>query len=327
MESDIKILFISAFETPFIRDDLTILEKSFEVRKQIGHGVSAILKIIIGAFSADLLFCWFASVYASIGVAIGKIFGTESIIVVGGVDVAKEKDLGYGIWLSPWRSVLVRYALRHADRVLVVDPSLRTDAINLAGYDGWNIQYIPTGYDSFFWKSVGDKEPVVLTVAVANDVSRFKIKGIDILIEAARRLPQTTFVVIGVNLDLALRLRPPLNIHFHSLMSRVELLPFYRQAKIYCQPSRREGLPNTLCEAMLCECIPIATDVGGNRTAVGDAGLLIPSGDVNALCSAIGEAMRFPAGLGAKARARVVSLFPREKREMELNRIIMELLA
>ena len=41
----------------------------------------------------------------------------------------------------------------------------------------------------------------------------------------------------------------------------------------------REGLPNALCEAMLCECVPVGTDVQGIRTAMGDAGFYVPYGD------------------------------------------------
>jgi len=312
------ILFISAFDTPFIRDDIDLLEKHFIVRRQIGHGPGAILKIAGRAFRCDLVFCWFASVYAFFGVAIGKILGIKSVIVVGGVDVARDEELQYGIWLSPWRARLVRYALRTASRVLVVDPSLKDDAIRLAAYDGRNICYLPTGYDPAAWKPAGVKESMVLTVAVVNDRSRLRVKGIELLVAAARRLPGLTFIVIGVDRGLSEGLEPPLNMRFHPVMRRSELLPYYQRAKVYCQPSVREGLANTLCEAMLCGCVPVASDVGGNRTAVGDAGILIPPRDLESLVAGLQQAVRKSSDAGTKARARIVELFPREKRETEL---------
>jgi glycosyltransferase involved in cell wall biosynthesis len=279
-------------------------------------------KIIIGVFRSDVIFCWFASVYASIGVVFGRVVGIQSIIVVGGVDVAKEKELNYGIWLSAWKSKLVRYALQHADRVLVVDPCLKEDAVRLAKYDGKNIVYLPTGYDVLFWKPMGEKEPIVLTVAVVHDEQRVRLKGIDTLIETARKLPEMQFIVIGTHPELVLKFQPPANMTFHPTMERKSLLPYYRQSKVYCQPSRREGLPNTLCEAMLCGCVPVATEVGGNGTAIGDTGILVPSNDPEALCNALMKAMKSTDDIGAKARSRIVALFPKEKRERDLLRVI-----
>lgn len=312
------ILFVSAFHTPFIQDDIDLLEKHFIVHRQIGHGPGAILKIAGRAFRCDVVFCWFASVYAFVGVAIGKILGIQSIVVVGGVDVAKDRELQYGIWLSPWRAKLVRYALRKASLVLVVDPSLKDEAIRLAAYDGQNIRYLPTGYNPTTWKPAGEKESQVLTVAVVKDRSRLRVKGIDLLVEAARRLPGLSFIVIGVDAGLSRGLQPPLNMRFQTAMRRSELLPYYQRAKVYCQPSLREGLPNTLCEAMLCGCVPVASDVGGNRTAVGETGILIPPRDVDALVEGLQHAIQMRGDAGGKARARIVAMFPPEKRETEL---------
>ena len=51
-------------------------------------------------------------------------------------------------------------------------------------------------------------------------------------------------------------------------IERARLLEYYRRAKVYCQPSRREGLPGALCEAMLCGCYPVVTGTGGMPEAV-----------------------------------------------------------
>lgn len=325
LNRNISILFISAFQAPFVQDDIDVLSKHFVVRKCIGSGILQVIRIILSAFQSDVIFCWFASVYSSVAVAVGKFVGIKAIIVVGGVDVAKEKELGYGIWLSPWKARLLRYAFHHAHRILVVDPSLKEEAMERANYDGANIRYLPTTYDSFFWKPVGIKEPVVLTVAVADDEKRIRLKGIDTLLEAARRLPYTQFIVIGVDPNLTRTLQLPANVNVQSRVERKQLLPYYRQAKVFCQPSLREGLPNTLCEAMLCGCIPVATRVGGNPTAVGDSGVLVPPSNAGALAEGIRQALAMPEEAGAKARARIVALFPKEKRERELVRLVEEL--
>jgi glycosyltransferase involved in cell wall biosynthesis len=313
-----KILLIAAFDAPFIQDDLVILRKHYSVQSQIGHGYRAAAKIAFCVLTADVVYCWFASSYAFIGVLIAYLLGKKSIVITGGVDAAKDQELGYGIWLNPLKARLVRWVYRHASYVLVVDQTLKTKIIELAKYSGNNISCVPTGYDSSFWKPLGVKEQVVLTVAMARDRMTFNRKGIDLLIEAANALPTVQFNVIGTDQALALELRPPLNIKFYSAMARNDLLPFYQRAKVYCQPSRWEGLPNALCEAMSCECVPVTTDVGGNPTAVGHTGFVVPADNVDALTVAIQKALGADQVYGMEARARIVALFPREKRETEL---------
>jgi len=317
-----KILLVSAIDAPFVQDDVEMLQKHFRLQKQIGHGFFAILKIFIHILTCDVVFCWFASVYAFVSVFLSKMFGIKSIVVVGGVDAAKDKELDYGIWLNPWKAKLVRYVFKNASKILVVDPSLKESAVQLAHYEGKNIQYVATGYDANFWKPLGEKEPIVLTVAVVNDERTFRIKGIDLLLDVANKLPDVTFLLIGVNSNLVLKKRPPLNMKFIDKLPRKELLYYYQRAKVYCQPSRREGLANALCEAMLCGCIPVATDVGGNPTAVGDTGILIQASNSEILTEAIKQALSMDENMGIRARARIVSLFPKEKRETEIVRII-----
>ncbi len=318
------IAFISAFHAPFIEEDIDFLRNHFEVRVQIGHGVLALFKVVWAALRSDIIFCWFASVYASVAVVVGRWFGVKSFIVLGGVDVAQDKKLGYGIWTSPWKARLVGYALRNADRILAVDPALKEEAARLAGYGGGNISYLPTGYDCEFWKPAGVKVPLVLCVAAAADPIRADVKGLDILIETSKSLPETKFILVGVSTGVSSALGGGSNVIIHPHMDRGRLLPYYQHAKVYCQPSRREGLPNALCEAMLCGCVPVATDVGGNRTAVGDTGILVPPDDCAALTDAIRRACMMDESAGLKARARIVALFPREKRNRDLLRIIGE---
>lgn len=327
MKNRPSILFVSAFHTPFIQDDIDFLDRHYNVRKQIGHGLLAIIRIVIGVFQSDLVVCWFASVYAFVAVFIGNMIGVKSIVIVGGVDAAKDQDLNYGIWLSPWRARLVRYVFHNAACILVVDPCLKTEAMKLAEYDGKNIRYVPTGYDNQFWRPVGEKEPVILSVAVIRNVVNIRRKGIDTLVSAARLLPSVTFYVVGVERTMHAELNPPPNMKLYPPMPRRDVLPFYQQARVYCQASRREGLPNALCEAMLCGCIPVATDVSGNPTAVGNAGLLVLPGDETELAAALKNALSLDARFGIEARARIVSMFPKERRERELMRIIGEFVA
>jgi len=280
------------------------------------------VRVILSVFAGDLVFCWFASVYSAIAIIAAKFIGIPSVVIIGGVDAAKEPELNYGIWLSSWKSKLLSYALPLADCILAVDAGLKDDLVRLAQYNGKNISVLPTGYDAMFWKPLGEKEQIVLTVATATTEAAVRVKGLDTLIETVRLLPERSFLVIGTSPRMVQKLNPPENIKFKDAIPRRELLPYYQRAKIYCQPSRREGLPNTLCEAMACAAIPVVTDISGNRSAAGPDGILVPRSDPKALAAGIERAFTLTDADGARARARIVALFPKQNRERELLRII-----
>ena len=68
-----------------------------------------------------------------------------------------------------------------------------------------------------------------------------------------------------------------------------------------------------VAEAMACERPVVATDCGGVREVVGDAGFLVPPKDADALAQAMQKGLELNAEervrLGAKARERVVSRY------------------
>jgi glycosyltransferase involved in cell wall biosynthesis len=320
----VKILFTSTLRTPFIERDLKFLRSQFDVDAFIARGIAALIQLPVRIAGVDATFTWFASVYSAFVVFFARVLGKRSFVVIGGVDVARNADIGYGIWLSPWKSVLIRYTMIHATRILAVDPSLKEKAKILAGYPGKNIDCIPTGYDPDEWSPSGEKEPVVLTVAGCNDESRLRAKGLDLFFQCARLIPHIRFVAAGVGPAAAelLKASKPDNVEIVPYIGQDDLVTYYRRAKVYCQPSRVEGLPNSLCEAMLCGCIPVGTRVGGIPTAIGDVGFLVEDGDISGLVDAIQRALEGPVTLGQKARARIATHFSRETREAALVEVL-----
>lgn len=327
--SPVRVLLTSTRETSFVRQDLDILGQFCLVDHFNGSGPGAAAKIVRRLRRADVVVSWFATVYAFFAVLAARLTGKPSLVIIGGGDVAKFPDIDYGIWLSPWKSILVRYALRHATRVLAVDPYQVQEAKRLATYDGSNILYLPTGYDASHWTPAGAKEPFVLTVAGSHDENRMKKKGLDVLFAAARLLPDVPFVVVGIWEGILPRARSlaPANVTVTPFLPQAEVLRYYRRAAVYCQPSYTEGLPNSLCEAMLCGCVPVGTDRGGIPTAIGDRGWIVPYGDPAALASALRKALEAPPEAGERARERIAAEFTLERRRSGLMRIIAEVTA
>jgi glycosyltransferase involved in cell wall biosynthesis len=99
-------------------------------------------------------------------------------------------------------------------------------------------------------------------------------------------------------------------VEFAGLKDGPELAACYAEAQVLCLPSRREGVPLVLLEAMSFGLPVIATPVGGIADYVSheDNGLLVAPGDVEALAASIEMLAGDPAlraRLGEAARRRM----------------------
>jgi glycosyltransferase involved in cell wall biosynthesis len=93
---------------------------------------------------------------------------------------------------------------------------------------------------------------------------------------------------------------------------RTDLPDIFAAADVYVAPSRREGVSYALLEAMGAGLPTIVADGPGSPEVVGDAGLVVPAGDVDALAAALRTLATDPArraALGDAARRRVADAF------------------
>jgi len=148
---------------------------------------------------------------------------------------------------------------------------------------------------------------------------RFTVaKGLDILLNAwAQRdavLADARLVLVG---DGELRERLVQQAHSLGLDrsviftgSTTDTAPYLRAADAFVLPSRTEGMPVALLEAMACGLPCIATRVGGSAELIDDEqnGRLIAPEDVDALVRALPEALSMPVW-GERARQRIVERY------------------
>jgi len=328
-----RILFVQPSKSPFIRADADLLGKHHDLRvldlsafsPSIGSTISVAYRMLKGVLWADLTFVWFADKHAKWATRFGRLFGKPTVVVVGGYEVAKVPEIGHGLVLDAKGLKISRYVHRRATKILPVDGSLKEDAVKNLGVTGDNIEPLPTGYDSEVFKPSGPKERMALTVGIIDGLN-LKRKGLAVFVQAAAHLPDVKFVLVGNAKGDALetlREKATPNVEFPGWVSHEELTPYYQRAKVYCQLSLYEGLPNALCEAMLCECVPVGTKVNGIPSAMGDTGFFVPAGDAKAAAVAIRQAL--DSGKGKEARERIKNLLPVEKREKRLLEIVEEL--
>jgi glycosyltransferase involved in cell wall biosynthesis len=166
-------------------------------------------------------------------------------------------------------------------------------------------------------------------VAACADVPRLRVKGIDFLFRCAAAMPDVIFVVVGVQ-ERVLReagLPDLANVRVLPFANREEILRLYQVARVYCMPSMSEGMPNSLCEAMLCGCVPVAVDVGGVADILGSLGFRLRYGDRDAMINAIRQALNAPLGENERVRSRILDLFPLARREREIVQAVTEVLS
>lgn len=84
----------------------------------------------------------------------------------------------------------------------------------------------------------------------------------------------------------------------------------YLGARALVAPSRREGNPLTVIEAMAHGCCVVASDIPPHRELLGDTGILVPVDDAPALADALARVIADPdaaRALGERARARIAA--------------------
>jgi glycosyltransferase involved in cell wall biosynthesis len=147
-------------------------------------------------------------------------------------------------------------------------------------------------------------------------------KAYDVLLDAfaqvAPRFPDWRLVVIGegeLKAELAGRSRAlGLEDRIDWLGQQAEPWPWLRAADAFVLPSRFEGTPNALLEAMSCGLAPIVSDATAGAleyVADGDTGLVVPVADAPALAAAMARLAgddRLRAQLGRAAQRRVAML-------------------
>ncbi|MGL6256872.1 glycosyltransferase [Aeromonas caviae] len=99
----------------------------------------------------------------------------------------------------------------------------------------------------------------------------------------------------------------------HFLGLRYDVQQWMSAADVYVMSSAWEGMPLVLLEAMACERVVVATDCGGVKEVVGDAGFLVPPRDSQLLADALVKALSLPMAekdkLTKLARSRVVERY------------------
>lgn len=233
---------------------------------------------------------------------------------------------------------LALWAFLSADLYLSVSPSL-VDSYLASGLPAANIRLIPNGIDLSRFTPADDRvevrerlrlpagAPIIVFVGFFSHDKQPRVL-FDAWCDLRARGIAATLVFVGatrssyfeVDNAIAEEMR-----HEASARGLLDALVFtgatldvpdyLRAANLFVLPSRREGLPVALLEAMACGLPCIASRLPGSTDTIisdGDNGLLVPPGDRAALAAAMAGVLGDPAraaALGARARATIETRF------------------
>lgn len=247
-------------------------------------------------------------------------------------------------WMGPFIAQMQRLANRSVDCIVgnserVIDAVVETErvprAITRVAYNGIDL----TRFSGLEAKRAEARQRIGAApddIVVGNISCMRPVKGIDRFVDVARIIlaqdPGMRFLIVGSGPQEPYILeqieRYGLTGQIHLAGAQLDVTPYLAAMDIGVLSSFAEGFSNSLLEYMASGLGIVATDVGGNREALGDAGVLVTAEDPQALADAIltlrpaEERQR----LGNSARRRV-ERFSLSRAEDAMEQIYSELLS
>jgi glycosyltransferase involved in cell wall biosynthesis len=324
-----RLLYVHNTKASFVAIDRDILAERYEVEDlyQPGRWPDPV-KLIRGVLRADVVFGWFASWHTFFPITLAWLLRKPSVMIVGGFDTANMPDIGYGYQQGGLRAWASRWIMRRATRLATNSEYSLSEIERNTPIDPARVRVIHHGVPDPFGEEPGAKEREALTVGAINHTTLVQ-KGQLPFVEAARLLPDVRFTFAGKWLDDSvdrLRARAGDRVRFTGWLSDQDLHTAYRRAAVYVQASRHEGFGLAVAEAMLASCVPVVMNVTAMPEVVGDAGVFIESQEPEAVADGVRRALELGPDAARRARERILSEFPMERRRAGILRVVEDAL-
>jgi len=205
-------------------------------------------------------------------------------------------------------------------KIITVSESARNDISRDFALPKQRFRVIPNGIDIDLFHPIPEIEREAGRIIVTNSADT-PLKGLKYLLQAVAEVSKTRHIkltivgepkknssIIKVIRDLDIKKL----ITFTGRIDNGEFVRQYAKSSIAVVPSMYEGFGIPVGEAMACALPVISTTGGALPEVVGDAGILVPPGDSEALAKAITELLDNPERakkLGQEGYQRVHNLF------------------
>jgi len=311
-----KLLYFFPVRATFVESDRKILAGRYQVESFWFDGrkksrtpllfLKQLAFLLRHGFSAGVLVSHFSGYHSLLPSLWGFVFRKPHYIILNGTECNNFPEFNYGYLRKPLLYRCSSWSLKLARRLLPVSESLVFSRYTYmparypeqglrAFYPGLKtpVTVIHNGVDpeKFLLPAVDERTVnSFITVAAGwQDPNRSAIKGVDLFLALAKRLPEANFTLVGGLAGQGPSLPP--NVLHVPHVSPEELAGLLQRHAFYVQLSVSEGFGIALAEAMLCGCMPIVSNVGVLPEIAGQPHHVLSTRDLDALTSLAQQVM------------------------------------
>lgn len=340
------IYYVYPSLSSFVKNDLDGFNEKYTVfhtdlpwgnkMKLVGNFIKQFFHLIRFLSKSKAYVVTFAGYHSFLPVLFAKIFRKKVFIILNGTDSVGIKELNYGSHLKTMQRLFCKFSLKHATELWPVSESLingSNEFLNQRIIYGVQISFpkiktpyhvIPNGFQIEKWNFKQDRSNDKTCVAVVSSKAQFNLKGIDLILEFAAKNPEFTCFIVGMekpsDLDVSV------NVVFKGKLTHESLATIYQSNTYYFQLSAFEGFGCSLCEAMLCGCIPIGSNVNMIPVIINNTGGVLMHKNSDELLTIIQSlellSLDQKMNLSVKARNTIKENYPLKKRmDLIVNRL------
>ncbi len=296
------IFYNYQYATSFVRSDKALLEERFTLTSFAFSPRSVkdyILAFLLQGFyllkhwnQYQIIVSQIASYHTFLPSVLSKLGLKKHVILLHGTDCNVIEEIQYGNlrkWPLRWfteRSINMASLLLPVSAQLIHSKSKYLEEGKAKMGLSKSLPKLKTKYKvvyngfntSVFRITSSDRKPKsFLTAALSLDKRRnFLLKGIDLFLNLAKNHPDYHFTIVGSS-TLYPFMEIPKNVQIIDKVDADELVNIYNRHQFYMQLSMSETFGLSLCESILCGCIPIVSDVGMNGEIVSNIGYILPT--------------------------------------------------
>jgi len=247
------------------------------------------------------------------------------VVTFHGSDALKE-PLRHKVYRS-----LQKFIISRCDNIIAVSNEIKNVLTSNLGADINKISIISCGVDTSVFVplekmdtrrklGIAENAKVVLFAGSLN-----YSKGVDVIFECAQRMPDVLFIFVGDGL-LKTDIK---NCKFPGTCPHEEMAKWMNSADIFVLPSRSEGTPVVILEALSCGIPVIASRIGGCPDVIkdGKTGYLVPVNDVDMMQRKVRDLLNDDVDrnlMGKRGRKDMIEKFDTKKIAERIRRVYKE---
>jgi len=338
-----KLLFIYPKLFTFVQTDIELISSDYHVitiDQDWGNKLFLPFNLLYQFFTllfviirVDVILISFGGYWSFLPALLGRIFGKKVSIIVHGTDCVDFPEIKYGSlgntlmkWFIHKTYQLVNIILPVSESLVFTENNYYTTETLKFGYTHHlkNIttpyKVVPNGLIIENWLAEDVKKNSKTFITVMTE-SQLKRKGADLIFKVAEELPDCTFYFAGV--DIVNQENISRNVIFLGRLTPSELKSWYSKTQFYLQLSNFEGFGVAICEAMLCNCIPIVSNVNFLPKIAGNSDFVLKKRNYKLLIQLIKSILKEDLdNLGNIAKQHIINNFSSKRRKKMLIEVL-----